>query len=414
MGRYVPFRARQAFFWDVQSNWWSGIFAGLYQPFVPIIARDPRLLHGSAFDVGLLLTLPFVGMFLTAPAAELGMGRRPVPIVVWVNVLARLLVVPAALVGSPTLFVTIIGVHYTIGALTLPAYASIVQQVYPAGQRAKLVAMTRAVALAGVVVGSLAGGFLIELVGFRWVFAGSVLIGLWAMVLFSRIRVRVPEPSATPVRRGLGYREMLNILRADAVFRTFSIAFLVFGFCNIASEPLKPLFQVDILHITPVWVGILAAASNGVCGLAYYAWGRYIDFRGPYRSCVISFILMAGSALVYSGTTRVELLLLSGLLWGLSIPAIELGWISAAADRGGAEGMARYTAVHFTLVGVRGLTANFAGVALYDAGMGFGLGADVSLRILFAVLAVGCLIGTGVMAAAAKRRDWQHETPPDE
>ncbi len=412
VGRYVPFRARQAFVWDVQSSWWSGIFAGLYQPFAPIIARDT--LHASAFDIGLLMTLPFIGMFLAAPIAEFGVGRRPVPIVVWLNIASRLLVVPAALVPNATVFVTLIGLHYTIGALTLPAYATIVQQVYPAGQRAVLVAMTRAVALAGVVVGAMAGGYLIELVGFRWVFAGSVVIGLWATVLFSRIRVRVPEPSTVPARRGLGYAEMVRILRSDAVFRTFSIAFMIFGFANIASEPLKPLFQVDVLRITPLWVGILSASSNGVCGLAYYAWGRYIDFRGPYRAAVISFILMALAILVYSGTTRVELLLLSGVLWGLSIPAIELGWINAAADRGGAEGMSRYTALHFTLVGVRGLTANFAGVSLYGVGMGIGLGADVSLRILFAVLAVGCLIGTGVMAVAAKRRDWRHETPPDQ
>lgn len=398
--RLVPKEAREAYRWDGLAGLLVGFYSGLTMPFVAFLARDQ--LHASALQISLLSASPFVGHLFSLFWANHMQGREKIPYVVYIGVLTRGMIGLVFLATSPTVFVGIVSAAFAISAFSLPAYATVMKDIYPDAHRGRCMGLVRMGVVFTNIGGAALGGRLLAEFSYRLVFPAAAVFGMLSSFSFFRLRsvVRATEDAAAP---RVGLLDSLAIMRRDRLFRYYSIAFFTFGFGNLMNNPLFPLFQVDVLHINSYWVSALTIVQSVLGGIAYYLWGRMIDRRSPFAAVLASFGLFSVVPLTYYFTHSLPTLFVASLAAGIAGPGVELTWLNAVMQFADREGVARYSALHFTLVGIRGLLAPLATVALLHY---------LDLRQVFLVCFAVVLLGTVMMAAVVMRRQQLGATVP--
>ncbi|MHB9130771.1 MAG: MFS transporter [Armatimonadota bacterium] len=406
--RFVPKATQYAYRWDARSAWLTGLYSGMTIPFFGVIAR--RDLHASPLAISLLISAPFIGHLLSMLVAWHMQSRPKKPYMFWLALIARGLMLFMAFANTTPLFVGLIILSQIVGCFTTPAYASMMKDAYPDDYRGRLmglvrVGMTVAAMLAGLSIGQLldkglpftwvmllaigaalvlahemqrnvhrlliVGGimliaffgapYLAHAVSYRIIFPLAGILGALASWTFNHMPEAKTEES--PERR-FNVLEGLTTLFIDKRFALYSLAFFTFGFGNLLQTPLIPLFQVDELHITDQWVGILAMASSGTSALFYVIWGRLMDRYSPFLAVTLSFAIWGITPFVYANAHSVPTLMIASILVGIAAPGIDLTWLNAVMHFTNREGIPRYAALHTFLVGIRGLLAPFVGTWL--------------------------------------------------
>jgi MFS family permease len=375
--RAVPPAARRAFWLDAVSGLIVGVFNGGTLPFIPVIARQQ--LGASPFLISLIAAAPFAG-YLTMPfwvrSAETG---RKVRQVVVFNVLARALIGFLFFVHRAPGFVTLVILSQFIPGFCFAAYTGLIKAIYPDAWRGRLTSLVRV----GITFTSLAAasavGLLLARFAFNYVFPVLALIGVGGTLLFGLIAEPEQQVPPSPPSPPLA---IFSLLREDKLFARFTLAFFTFGFGVIMCSPVITLLQVDKLHITPQWVGMLAAVATVFAAGFYYFWGRVVDTRGPIF-CALAAI--AGWVLVFIGYTfaaNLYWLIPIAVVSGIASSANDLAVINGVMQFGKGEAVARYSGVHYTLLGIRGLTGPLLGGLLVEI---------MSLQAIFA-LATGLIV----------------------
>jgi MFS family permease len=175
---------------------------------------------------------------------------------------------------------------------------------------------------------------------------------------------------------------IFSLLREDKLFARFTLAFFTFGFGAIMCTPVITLLQVDELKITPQWVGLLATITTLFAAFFYYYWGRVIDSKGPIF-CALAAI--AGWIVVFVGYTfaaNLYWLIPIAVVSGVASSANDLAVINGVMQFGEAGQVPRYSGVHFTLLGIRGLISPLLGGLLAEV---------MPLRAVFAI-ATGMIV----------------------
>jgi len=390
--RLIPGRAREAYRWDGLAGLLAGLYAGAVMPFIGFIARDQ--LHASALQISLLSAAPFMGHLCSLYWANHMQGREKVPYVVYVGVISRGLIALAAVWAGATPFVAIVSAAVIIGAFSLPAYATVMKDIYPDDCRGQCMGLVRMGSTLSTMVGQAIGSRALALVSYRVLFPAAAVFGMFASLSFFRLRRVVPAKDDASIPRTT-ILDSLAILKHDRFFRHYSLAFFTFGFGNLMNGPLYVLFQVDILHINSYWVGALAMVAAGLSGVCYYLWGRAIDRYSPFAAVLTSFFLWGLVPVTYHFAHALPTLILAAVLTGVAGPGVELTWINAIMQFTDREGIARYSALHFTLVGIRGLLAPLASVTLLRF---------MDIRQVFLVCFGVVMLGTLMMLAVMVKR----------
>jgi len=387
--RLIPRQAREAYRWDSLAGLLAGLYAGTVMPFLGYLARDK--LQASALEISLLSAAPFLGHLFSLYWANHMQGREKVPYVVYVGIASRGLIGLVFLATSPTAFVCIVSAAIVIGAFSLPAYTTVMKDIYPDECRGQVMGLVRMGVVFTTMIGAAIGGRLLAHYSYRVVFPAAAVFGMLASLSFFRLRrvVQVTEDIAAP---RVGILESLAILKHDRLFRYYSLGFFIFGFGNLMNSPLFPLFQVDVLHINSYWVSALAIVGSALSGIFYYLWGRMIDRHSPFAAVLASFFLFSLVPLTYHFTHSLPTLFVAAICAGIAGPGVELTWINAVMQFADREGVARYSALHFTLVGIRGLLAPLAAVGLLHY-----LDIRDVFLVCFAVVLAGALIMTVVV-----------------
>jgi MFS family permease len=154
------------------------------------------------------------------------------------------------------------------------------------------------------------------------------------------------------------------------------------------------MFQVDELHITKEWVGLLAMITAGSSAVFYYFWGRVMDRFNPFLVVVLSFAVWGFSPFVYAYAHTIPTLIVASVLVGIAAPGIDLTWLNAVMQFADRRDIPRYAAMHTFLVGIRGLLGPFIGLAIFR-----GLHGDYRACFLVAaaVIWLGCLMMLAVV-----------------
>ncbi len=170
------------------------------------------------------------------------------------------------------------------GALVMPSTLSIINTTFPSGQRAGAIAIWTGVAGAGVGLGTVASGLLLEFWSWRSAFLMSVAFGVLAVVANQVLTHESKDEKQTPIDWFGG------------VLSTVGILGLVYA---IIEGPTKGWGETDVV------AGIVAA----VVGLGLFVWWErrcahpMLDltlFRNPLFSvsstaCLIAFFALAGA-----------------------------------------------------------------------------------------------------------------------
>jgi MFS family permease len=376
--RAVPPAARRAFWLDAVSGLIVGLYNGGTLPFIPIIARQQ--LGASPLLISLIAAAPFAG-YLTMPFwvrhAETGHKVRQVVVF---NVLARALVGFLFFAHQAPSFVTLVILSQFIPGFCFAAYTGLIKAIYPDEWRGRLTSLVRV----GITFTSMAAasvvGLLLARFSFNYVFPVLALIGVGGTLLFGLIAE--PEKESSPAPSSPPPLAIFSLLRHDKLFARFTLAFFTFGFGVIMCSPVITLLQVDELHITPQWVGLLATITTLFMAFFYYFWGRVVDTRGPIF-CALAAI--AGWVLVFIGYTfaaNLYWLIPIAVVSGIASSANDLAVINGVMQFGDRDAVARYSGVHYTLLGIRGLIGPLLGGLLVEI---------MSLRAIFA-FATGLIV----------------------
>ncbi|MEW6404793.1 MAG: MFS transporter, partial [Chloroflexota bacterium] len=260
-------------------------------PFLPVFLTR---LGATNFQVGLLSSMPGItGLILAILVGRFLQTRRN--IVPWYS-LSRLMVIMCyALTGILTLVVSekvaIVATLAIWAFATLPQTAlavafSVVMNAV-AGPQGRYALLSRRWTIFGLtgVIGTFIVTRLINLVSFPLNYSIMFLIlslGGFVSYYFSR-KITLPDsppPTTTGASPRDGMRNLLNILRANPAFLSFSSKRFVYFSAIVLSTPIMPLFLVRNVHATDAQIGTINMTMTLVMLLGYYLWPRVSRLRG--------------------------------------------------------------------------------------------------------------------------------------
>lgn len=397
----VPHDARDAYRRDAVASILGGIYTGAIFPFIGFIARDR--LGASVGLIGLMTAAPFLGHMFALFYANAMEGRRKMPFVVWSRAVARALFIFALFVSTPLAFAVMVAAVQIIATVALPAYVSVLREIYPDDHRGRIMGYIRVGLAFTTFLATLLVGPLLTVVSFRYVFPIAGMVGVASALTFGTIRTSpvnrdYARSHQKPMLRFLW--STLRILRDDLNYRWFAISVFTFGFGNLMVMPLYPVYQVDRLHITAAQVAVLASTSTLIWMFSYLYWGKYVDRRSPLKAVAVNVLMVSLVPFTYFLATDVWMLLPAAIISGITMGGIELSYFNSILYLSDAGRESQYQALHSFLLGIRGTIAPFVGAALvvsFKAG-----GMDV--RYVFLIAMGLMLLGCGMQLAAVRAR----------
>lgn len=202
------------------------------------------------------------------------------------------------------------------------------------------------------------------------------LVALAGVSSYARIRLRTEriilknEQEQTEANNKTSIFSGFKVLKDDKDYRAYQICQLLIGFGNIMSwAPFvimaKQQFDVGYLQ------GILLTQVIPLMMMPFTIplWAKLLDavhivqFRA-FHSWI--FVASMGCALTAGLTHTIEFLFAASVLRGIAFGGGALAWNLGHLQFVKAEKSQDYMSIHVTLTGLRGLTAPFAGVALYN------------------------------------------------
>jgi len=356
----VPPKARDAYRKDTVSGMLGAVMLGLTAPFIAVIAR--KVLHASAVEIAILSMAPVAGNLFSLLWANIMEGRRKMPFAVWSWIAARSMLLLTAFAQSSGLFVGMISAYYFIASIASPAYSAIMKEVYPDGDRARIMGYARVCTIGVyVLVTAMASSFLAGH-NYRIVFPIAGLFGIASVLSFARIHsMDNSGNSSVPLIRFI--RDGLLILRDDRGFRWFCTGIFIFGFANFMAQPAQTIYAVDI-GVDTRWAGFYSILSASAMIIAYFYWGAYTDRKRPEAVIALQAGCWALIPLNYAVATKPWMLIPTAIISGVIGAGIELSYFTGVLRFAPSDRITQYQAIFLSLMAIRGILAPFLGALL--------------------------------------------------
>lgn len=363
-----------------------GAFYAASLAFLPVVLRR---LGASTDQLALYVSLTYLGQLL-APLG-LSLMRRFGALrfaTVWWG-LGRGLFGLAWFVADPAGLLGLALVLWVAETLPSPAYAQIMQQMYPPAYRGRAMSGVRVGMAVMVLLLSPLVGWLLDRVGHQPLFVVAALFGVVAAALFALVR---PVAPAAPPPPKLAAREMLRLLGSNRPFAVYLLALTVYGLGSVMVLPLFPVVQVSRLGLSYTEIGALGLLQSVFWLAGYTFWGRVMDRRGPAWLLGLAMLLMAAVAGTYGLATNIWTLAPAFVAQGLLMGAFDLGAFNTAIELAEPDRVPEYTALQTAVIGLRGMVAPSIGAALLAAGLPMGW--------LFGLCVALILVATLILRAA--------------
>lgn len=405
----VPPKARDAYRKDTWSGVLGGVMTGLAFPFFAVIARDN--LRASELEIALLTMAPVAGNVLLLVWASMMEGRRKMPFAVAAWVASRFLLIMILFATTSAVFVGIIVLFWIIASVAGPAYSALMKEIYPDGDRAKIMGYARVCTIFVISVFSLLAGQLLKVVSYRWLFPAAAIIGIVSVIPFSRI----PTNEATgesDVPLWTFVKNSISILRKDKRFRLFCDGIFIFGTANFMAAPIYTIYQVDVLHVETGWASVYAVLTAIAGMFGYFFWGGYIDRKSPMSAVALCTLLGVTTPLAYCFATKAWMLIPIMVIAGVINSGADLAYFNGILHHAPKDRIAQYQSMFAGLMGVRGIIAPLLGAWLVRSH--FGRLVDVfvpnsehahaiSTRVVF-VIAATIIFGAYIFQLSVIRR----------
>lgn len=356
-----------------------GIFYAAAISFMPVVLR--RL--GASSD---LLALYTAQTYLGSVLATLGvlLMRRFSPMafgaICWL--IGRSLLLLIFWITDAAWLLALTAVFWTLEALPAPAYARIVQAIYPLRYRGRALALVRVGMVLALLITTPLAGIGFDTLGYQILIPLASVLGVIATLLFTRLRI---APDALPPQPARSLGSIWGILGQNRSFAIYLLSFSLYGLGFLMCLPLFPIVQVDRLGLSYSQIGYLGLAQSVFWLLGNLYWGRQIDRRGGMWVMRANFVVALIVPFCYIWAVNGWMLLPAFIAHGIIAAGIDLAVISTAMELADPEQVAEYSALQATIIGLRGMLGPFIGVALLRLGL-----PD------YVVFAIGCVfIGLG-------------------
>lgn len=267
-----------------------------------------------------------------------------------------------------------------------PLNGDVLRSCYPPTARSKVFALTQMVAQTTVMASAWAIGLWLDYDNrsFR-IYMPLAALAVAAGLVFihritrerlfqERLRHQNTAPFTVGIRNLVDYA--LDVLRKDADFRRYEVAYFVQGLGWIMCACVVPLLVCDVLALTYTQI---AKATQSTFQLALIATmlplSYLMDRRGPFGVAVWGFLMVMVYPVAlmligmgWAGTHTVTALTLTTVWFGAGIASIHLAWtIGPVTLAPSASDASYYLAIHASMVAPRSLIGLLLVVGMYRA-----------------------------------------------
>ncbi|MCS6841448.1 MAG: MFS transporter [Roseiflexus sp.] len=271
----------------------------------------------------------------------------------------------ALLTGAPWLL-ALAALFWIAEALPSPAYAHIMQQIYPPRYLGRAMSAVRIEVAAVVLVATPITGWALDQVRRQLLFALAAIFGIALSLVFSRVR---PVDGVAGATSQPALRTLFPIVRHDRRFALYLLVLTVYGFGAVMALPLYPIVQVSRLQLSYTTIGYLNLVQSIFWPAGFFVWGRLLDCYGPLWVLRLSILLAVFVPLAYVWAGDAWTLLPAFICQGLMQGGFELGITTGVIDLAGRGRVMEYTALQAATIGVRGVLAPLLGALLLGAGV---------------------------------------------
>ncbi|OUM96175.1 MAG: MFS transporter [Thermobacillus sp. ZCTH02-B1] len=326
------------------------------------------------FQAGLLAAAPAVGLMLSPIWASLiERSQNPRPYMIWPNLIGRTLILLPAFFGTPAVFVAVALAFQLLMGVQAPAYAALIPRMYPPRHRGRLMGNVRVAMVLLMIPMAYLVGWWMDKAGSGGPLASASVLGVLSILIFTGIRETVPANAASGglasagLRRG-GFGNQWRLVRESRELGLFLFATTLTGFCNIASQPLYQIIQVDRLALSNVEIG-WARIVYYVCLLAsYLVVGWVIDRFSARRTVIWGLAAFSAVPALYAMFESYPAVLAGSAILAVGDAIWDIGFMTYVFRLApGREAVA--FGLHMMLFGIRGTIGPLLSTALSGAGL---------------------------------------------
>ncbi|MGE5654443.1 MAG: MFS transporter [Bacillota bacterium] len=372
-------RLRHNFTHHVIADSLFALFAGSAFPFVmPVLIR----LGATDLWVGAAQAAPFIGLLFSFYWGHFSEGRPKVPIIVYSAVVARLLFIALAMMISPAAFVGMYVVYQLVINAGGPAFPGLVQKIYPAEFRGRMVGTTRLFLGAMQIAATFVAGRTLDRLGHRLWWSLAAGIGILSALVFARIR-EPQDPGTSAIRPTFSIGEQVALLGRDRAFLLFLLGCTIMGLGNLISSPAIPLYQVKHLALSSQQLATVSMIYTTFWLSSYPIWGWVIDRLKPIYAVIGAVSMFALANLSYSLGYGLPSVLIASTLFGIGDSGLDLGWNNQVM-RLTKDKVSTYSGLYLTFLGLRGTIGPLLGSLLLPV---------IGLRPIFLLSTVIIIVG---------------------
>lgn len=364
-------------------------------PFLPVFLTR---LGATNFQVGLLSSMPGItGLILAIFVGRFLQSRKN--IVPWYSLSRLLVILCYALTGILALLLAekfVITATLGIWAFaTLPqtalavAFSVVMNGVAgPAGRYALLSRRWTIFGLTGV-IGTFIVTRLIGLIDFPVNYAVMFLVlslGGFLSFYFSS-RITLPDQATPPLANGgsplKGIQDILELLKANPAFLSFSLKRFVYFSAITLGAPIMPLFLVREVRATDGQIGTVNMVMTLIMLAGYFAWPR-VSLRRSGRFVLLATTLgMVLYPALSAATPRIELIILYAGIAGFFQGGLDLVFFDELMKTVPAEYSATFVSIAQSMQYLSMILAPLLGTWLAGyIGLGGALWLSAGLRLL--------------------------------
>ncbi len=343
-----------------------GIFFASAVSFLPVILRR---MGASTEMLAIYTSQLFVGSALASLSIVIMRRRRTMNFIVVCWVLARSMFLLMAFVSQAAWMIVLSGVFWLLEVFPSPGYTRILQTIYPAPVRGKIMSTVRLGRVGAILVVTPLAGWALDQWGYRLLFPLAGLVGIGAALFFLRVQA---DEGELPARQTRALSDLVDIVKQDRRFSAYLISFAILGAGTLLSWPLYPVVQVDTLELSYSEIGLLGMAQSTFWLLGYLDRGRQVDRRGGLWVLRVTAAVNILVPFTYMFAETGWMLLPAFIAQGISMAGWDMGAINAGIQLAKPDQVTEYAAIQSTAIGVRGIITPLIGAAMLWAGVPMG------------------------------------------
>jgi len=384
-----------------------------------------KSLKGSAYQLSLLFQFSIVLLLLSVFLNEyLKRYRDKSKLLIIIGIITRLpllglLFFPGnsvAINASPVyhfIFLSIFFIYYIAQPIVMPITIQFLKTNYRHENFSKLYSYAAMLNRIIVLVITFLFGLLLDFdnFSFRYVYAGIGLLGIFSIVLLSRIKVEsspfegIKNNMVKSIR--ISWKNFIVVMTKNKAFRDYEIGFMLYGYAWISTSILMNLFYDRVLFLNYSSTAFYKNIYNLVAIATLPTFGRLLHKTDLKKFSIVTYgfmLLMIVFTMLtqyfpagtdYMGIKLFYFLLIASLAYGIFAGMMPLLWDIGSTYLCKPEETDTYMSIHMSLTGLRGLFSPLLGIWIFE---------QTGFTFTFGVAAVSLIVAMVYVYWSGKRR----------